>query len=155
MVINLAPVSLNNKKVNFYTCSRLTFLKKICHGKCLKEHYWATRSQNYLGVCPQTPLAVRAFRRSKLASSCFEVWLRPCALLQNLSCQGLWHLSPWLNGLCNTWKVLLLKICVSFSRQVYAHRSPQKLRRFSFGRWNKNSFKGFRWLRYRSKETTG
>ena len=28
MVINLAPVSFTNKKVNFYTCSRLTFLKK-------------------------------------------------------------------------------------------------------------------------------
>ena len=28
MVINLAPVSLSNKKLNFYTCPRLTFLKK-------------------------------------------------------------------------------------------------------------------------------
>ena len=28
MVINLAPVLLSNKKVNFYTCPRLTFLKK-------------------------------------------------------------------------------------------------------------------------------
>ena len=28
MVINLTPVSLSNKKVNFYTCPRLTFLKK-------------------------------------------------------------------------------------------------------------------------------
>ena len=28
MVINLAPVSLSNKEVNFYTCPRLTFLKK-------------------------------------------------------------------------------------------------------------------------------
>ena len=28
MVINLAPVSLSNKKVNFYTCPRVTFLKK-------------------------------------------------------------------------------------------------------------------------------
>ena len=28
MVINLAPVSLSNKKVNFYTCPRLSFLKK-------------------------------------------------------------------------------------------------------------------------------
>ena len=28
MVINLAPLSLSNKKVNFYTCPRLTFLKK-------------------------------------------------------------------------------------------------------------------------------
>ena len=28
MVINLAPVSLSNKKVTFYTFPRLTFLKK-------------------------------------------------------------------------------------------------------------------------------
>ena len=28
MVINLAPVSLSNNKVNFYTCPRLTFLQK-------------------------------------------------------------------------------------------------------------------------------
>ena len=28
MVISLAPVSLSNKKVNFYTCPRLTFLKR-------------------------------------------------------------------------------------------------------------------------------
>ena len=28
MVINLAPTSLSNKKVNFYTYLRLTFLKK-------------------------------------------------------------------------------------------------------------------------------
>ena len=28
MVISLAPVSLSNKNVNFYTCPRLTFLKR-------------------------------------------------------------------------------------------------------------------------------
>ena len=28
LVINLSPVSLSNKKVNIYTCPRLTFLKK-------------------------------------------------------------------------------------------------------------------------------
>ena len=28
MVINLAPLSQSNKKVNFYTCPRLSFLKK-------------------------------------------------------------------------------------------------------------------------------
>ena len=51
MVINLAPVSLRNKQLNFYTRSRLTFLKKKCHcGKSLKERC----------VCPQTPLAARA-----------------------------------------------------------------------------------------------
>ena len=29
MVINLAPVSLSDKKVNFYAYPRLTFVKKI------------------------------------------------------------------------------------------------------------------------------
>ena len=106
MVINLAQVSFRNKKVNFYTCSRLTFLKKKCHyGKCLKERC----------VCPQKlpdPSSGSRLRRSKLTwsglflfkwglgwkcseilptikllynprvnivftSSCSEVWLRP------------------------------------------------------------------------------
>ena len=61
MVINLAPVSLSNKKVNLYTCSRPTFLKTKFHRKCLKEHYWDTRFQNYLEGMPQTPLATSAF----------------------------------------------------------------------------------------------
>ena len=71
MVINLAPLSLSNKKVNFYTCPRLTFLKKKkkkkkkkCHGKYLQEHLWAPRFQNFLegvGACPHTPLAAPAF----------------------------------------------------------------------------------------------
>ena len=29
-------------------------------------------------TCPQTPLSGSRLRRSKLASSCSEVWLRPC-----------------------------------------------------------------------------
>ena len=33
------------KKVNFYACPRLTFLKKKCHGKRLEEHFWASRFQ--------------------------------------------------------------------------------------------------------------
>ena len=37
MVINLAPVSLNNKKVNFYTSPRLTFLKKNATANAYKS----------------------------------------------------------------------------------------------------------------------
>ena len=37
MVINLAPVSLKNKKVNFYTCPRLTFLKKNATANAYKS----------------------------------------------------------------------------------------------------------------------
>ena len=56
MVINLAPVSLSNKKVNFYTCPRLTFLKKnatenayksISEPLDFKIFWW--------GACPQNP----------------------------------------------------------------------------------------------------
>ena len=67
MVINLAQVSFRNKKVNFYTCSRLTFLKKKCHcGKCLKERC----------VCRQTPLAARAFGARNLPGPAFVVQVR-------------------------------------------------------------------------------
>ena len=59
MVINLAPVSLSNKKVNFYTCPRLTFLKKNATENAYKsisepldfKIFWG-------GACPQTPLAL-------------------------------------------------------------------------------------------------
>ena len=47
MVINLAPVSLSNRKVNFYTWPRLT--EEKCHGKCLQEHFWASTFQTFLG----------------------------------------------------------------------------------------------------------
>ena len=39
MVINLAPVSLSDKKVNFYTCPRLTFVKKNFAEDALQEHF--------------------------------------------------------------------------------------------------------------------
>ena len=56
MVINLAPVSLSNKKVNFYTCPRLTFLKKNATENAYKsisepldfKIFWC-------GACPQNP----------------------------------------------------------------------------------------------------
>ena len=47
MVIYLAPVSLSNKKVNFNTCPRLTFLKK----NAIKSAY----------ISISEPLAARAF----------------------------------------------------------------------------------------------
>ena len=37
MVINLAPVSLSDKKVNFYACPRLTFVKKNFAEKLYKS----------------------------------------------------------------------------------------------------------------------
>ena len=39
MVINLAPTSLSNKKVNFYTYLRLTFLKKNATENAYKSIY--------------------------------------------------------------------------------------------------------------------
>ena len=67
MVINLAPVSLSNKKVNFYTCPRLSFLKKNATENASKsisepldfKIFWE-------GACPHTPLAARAFGARKL-----------------------------------------------------------------------------------------
>ena len=68
MVINLAPVSLsNNRKVNFYTCPKLTCLKKNATGNANKSIYepvdfkifW--RGWGGGGACPQIPLAARAF----------------------------------------------------------------------------------------------
>ena len=69
MVINLAPVSLSNKKVNFYTCPRLTFLKKNATENAYMsisepldfKIFWARR-----GMPPDPPSGSR-LRRSKLA----------------------------------------------------------------------------------------
>ena len=65
MVINLAPVSLSNKKVNFYTCPRLTFLKKNATENGYKsisepldlKIFWGWGG----GGMPPAPLAARAF----------------------------------------------------------------------------------------------
>ena len=64
MVINLAPVSLSNKKVNFYTCPRLTFLKKNATENAYKSISESLGFKIFWG----------GLRRSKLASSCSEVW---------------------------------------------------------------------------------
>ena len=63
IVINVAPVSLRIKKVNFYTCPRLTFLKK---NATVTENAYKSISEPldfkiFWGACPQTPPAARAF----------------------------------------------------------------------------------------------
>ena len=82
MITNLAPVSLSNKKVNSYTCLRLTFLKKnstvyayksICEPLDLKIFFGGGGEE---GMPPEP--------RSLAASSFSEVWLRPCPLRRPL-----------------------------------------------------------------------
>ena len=92
MVINLAPASLSNKKVNFYTCPRLTFLKKNATENAYKSIFeplgfkilWVGGG----GIPPDPPKGLR-LRRSKLALSCSKDWLRPCQILQ--TCINLPH----------------------------------------------------------------
>ena len=65
MIINLAPVSLSNKEVNFYTCPRLTLLKKNTTENSYKsisepldlKIFWRGGGGGYA----PTPLAARAF----------------------------------------------------------------------------------------------
>ena len=83
MVINLAPVSLSNKKVNFYTCPRLTFLKKNATGNAYQSISEPLDFKIFWGGMPPDPPSGSRLRRSKLASSCYEVWLRPCYCLNN------------------------------------------------------------------------
>ena len=67
MVINLAPVSLSNKKVNFYTCPRLTFLKKNATENAYKSISEPLDFKIFWGACPQTP--------QRLAPSALETCL--------------------------------------------------------------------------------
>ena len=54
LFINLKPVSLSNKKIDFS--------EEKCHGKCLQEHLGASGFQNVLGGgMPPDPLKARAF----------------------------------------------------------------------------------------------
>ena len=65
MIINLAPVSLSNKEVNFYTCPRLTLLKKNATENSYKsisepldlKTFWRGAG----GDMPPAPLAACAF----------------------------------------------------------------------------------------------
>ena len=68
MIINLAPVSLSNKEVNFYTCPRLTLLKKNTTENSYKsisepldlKIFWRVGGGGG-GDMPPAPLAARAF----------------------------------------------------------------------------------------------
>ena len=68
MVVNLAPVSLSDKKVKFYTCPRLTFLQKNATENAYKsiseplyfKIFWGGQGM------PPDPLAARAFGAQNL-----------------------------------------------------------------------------------------
>ena len=46
---------------------KIDFSEEKCLGKCLKEHFWASRIQNFLGsMPPDPPLAARAFSTRNL-----------------------------------------------------------------------------------------
>ena len=69
MVINLAPVSLSNKKVNFYTCPRLTFLNKDATENAYKSISESLDVKIFWGGgggIPPDPLAARAFGAQNL-----------------------------------------------------------------------------------------
>ena len=60
---------------------KIDFSEEKCHGKCLKEHFWTSRFQNVpKGHAPPNLPSGSHLRRSKLASSCSEVCLRPSKL---------------------------------------------------------------------------
>ena len=80
MVINLAPVSLSNKIVNFYTCPRLNFLKKNATENAYKSISEPLDFNMFWGGMPPDPPNGSRPPRSKLALSCSEVWLQPCFL---------------------------------------------------------------------------
>ena len=61
MVVNLAPVSLSNKKVKFYTCPRLTFLQKNATENAYKSISEPLYFKIFWGGMPPDPLAARAF----------------------------------------------------------------------------------------------
>ena len=46
---------------------KIDFSEEKCLGKCLKEHFWASRIKNFLGsMPPDPPLAARAFSARNL-----------------------------------------------------------------------------------------
>ena len=74
-IINLSPVSLSNKKVNIYTCPRLTFLKKNATENAYKSISEPLKISKFSGRAH--PPSGSRFPHSILPSSCSEVWLRP------------------------------------------------------------------------------
>ena len=115
MVINLAPVSLSNKKVNFYTCPRLTFLKKIATENAYKsisepldfKIFWG-------GGMPQDPPSSPRLWRSKLASSCTEVWLQPYwdMLVVDWETTNSWPFTALNNGLLKRSHVIVFWVVI-------------------------------------------
>ena len=65
MVINLAPVSLSNKKVNFYTCPRLTFLNKNATENAYKSNSEPLDFKIFWAVVKVAPLGINQSERSK------------------------------------------------------------------------------------------
>ena len=87
MVINLAPVSLSNKKVNFYTCPRLTFLKKNATGNAYQSISEPLDFKISEVACPQTPLAAHAFGARNLPPLVMKSGYGP-DFLYNFSCSN-------------------------------------------------------------------
>ena len=120
MVINLAPVSLSNKKVNFYI-PKIDFSEEKCYGKCWQEHFWASRFYFFFGgggggytifififiyVYPWTPLVYWSLAMALpcynklLYSSCKEQ--SKCAIFLSYYIELTWVLvSRWL-GCCHS-----------------------------------------------------
>ena len=77
MVINLSPVSLSNKKVNIYTCPRLTCLKKNATENACKSISDPLNFKLFWESMPPHPPSGLRLSCLKLASFCSDVWLRP------------------------------------------------------------------------------
>ena len=96
MVINLAPVSLSNKKSEHLHLPKIDFSEEKCHGKCLQEHFLASRFQNFLaGHTPRPPW--------RLAPSALETCL---VLFCNLSTALVTRFYRVLNGVSRCYTVI-------------------------------------------------
>ena len=85
MVVNLAPVSLSDKKVKVYTCPRLTFLQKNATENAYKsiseplyfKIFWGGGGG---GMSPD-PLAARAFGAQNLPHLVLKSGYGPCFIV--------------------------------------------------------------------------
>ena len=96
--------------------SKIDFSEEKCYGKCLEEHFWASRFQNFLGgggALPPAPLSGLRLQRSKLASSCSEVWLRPCFVVASTFASN----PSWFN-----WAVFLGQKLATLGKDVAPNR---------------------------------
>ena len=118
--------------------SKIDFSEEKCYGKCLEEHFWASIFQNFLrrgggGSLPPAPLSGLRLQRSKLASSCSEVWLRPCfAVASTFASNPSWF--NWAVFLGQTLATLgedvapnrcftIRYSCISFARSLFGHHT--------------------------------